>query len=162
MEQSGPVLDVLTEQQLTQLLSAPLPHDIAVIVPSRMGRKHIFSDAQWGHIAVDDAQIPWTARDVVTLAAVLRLRQAGFSERDLRDPAPDYTVLRKLPSAQWHAVFDDWRAVDGWRTAPPWWAVAMRSATVASSLPPGCGTLNVSDSRVRQISRSAPRGSAFR
>lgn len=132
VRQSGPTLDVLTERQLAQLLSVPLPHDTAVIVPSRMGRKHIFADARWGHIAVDDAQIPWTARDVGTLAAVMRLRQAGFSERHLLDPAPDYTVLRRLPSTQWQTVLEDWRTIDVWRTAPPWWTVALRSATTSS------------------------------
>ncbi|GAA3148503.1 hypothetical protein [Rhodococcus baikonurensis] len=132
VRQSGPTLDVLTERQLAQLLSAPLPHDAAVIVPSRMGRKHIFADARWGHIAVDDAQIPWTARDVGTLAAVMRLRQAGFGEQHLLDPAPDYTVLRRLPSTQWQTVFEDWRTIDVWRTAPPWWTVALRSATTSS------------------------------
>ncbi len=135
VRRSGPTLGVLTEWQLAQFLSAPLPHDTAVIVPSRMGRKHIFADAQWGHIAVDDAQIPWTDRDVVTLAAVMRLRQLGFSERHLLDPAPDYTILHKLPRARWCSVLEDWQTIDGWRTAPPWWTVAIRSAPTLPTTP---------------------------
>ena len=129
VRRTKPSLTSLTEHALGQLLSEPLAQDVALIVPSHMGRKHVFAGATWGRIAVDDAQLAWTGRDVEMLAAMSRLRTVGFSERALLEPAPKFAVLQKLPNSAWPTIFEDWETLNQWRSAPPWWAVATRAAS---------------------------------
>jgi hypothetical protein len=38
-------------------------------VPLRPGRKHLLPTATWGHVTVDDAQLPWSTTDTARLAA---------------------------------------------------------------------------------------------
>ncbi|NKT56302.1 hypothetical protein GS896_27460 [Rhodococcus hoagii] len=118
----------LTEARLAKALSSPLTTDVAVIVPSRMGRKHVFDEAEWGHVATEDMRMPWLARDVEILGAMTRLRAAGFGASALAAAAPPFEGLRALPGDQWAAVFADWAALTPWRAAAPWWSVGLRAS----------------------------------
>lgn len=123
-----PFLQQLDVTALGDLLTTPLGPDAAVVVPLRPGRKHLFPTAVWGRVTVDDAHLPWTAADAARLAAMQRLRYAGFGSRMLTEPAPPWPVLRRLPAGQWVQTLDDWRALDLWRLRRPWLDLAVRAS----------------------------------
>ena len=101
-----PVLETLTDSGLAAVLSAPVPADVAVIVPARPGRKHLFPDAVWGHVTAADIHLRWgTLPEVQILAAMTRLRAAGFTEQNLRAAAPPFVVLRTVRHTEVPAVF---------------------------------------------------------
>ena len=126
-----PCLQQLEPAALADLLSVAVPADLAVIVPLRPGRKHLLPAAVWGRVTVDDAQLPWTAADADRLAAMRRLRALGFGSRMLTEPAPVWSVLRKLPRNWVDQVLTDWAALDPWRSRPPWFDLAVRASFVA-------------------------------
>lgn len=121
-------LTALTDSDLAVLLAAPVRADAAVLIPARPGRKHLIPDAEWGHVTVADANVTWGPREVDTLAAMTRLRAAGFTATDLAAPAPPFAVLRALPPDALPAVLADWGMLDPWRSAAPWWQVGLRAS----------------------------------
>ena len=127
-----PKLETLTDAQLAAALASPIPADIAVIVPARSGRKHVFPDAEWGHVAAADANLTWRRRDADVLAAMTRLRAAGFTEANLAAPAPPFTIVQALHPTDLPAVLADWATLDPWRSAPPWWHLGLRASSHAT------------------------------
>lgn len=121
-------LQQLEPAALAELLSVAVPADLAVVVPLRPGRKHLFPAACWGRVTVDDAQLPWTAADADRLAAMRRLRALGFGSRMLTEPAPVWAVLRQLPRHWAGQVLQDWSALDVWRSRAPWFDLAVRAS----------------------------------
>ena len=88
-----------------------------------------------------------------------RLRGLGFTEVMLRDDAPSYTVLHRVPADQWAIVFDDWERLGAWRHADPWWQVGIRP--VACELPANIGRLqtrSVCGWRLSPVYRRVPMG----
>lgn len=128
-----PTLETLTDSGLAAVLSAPVPTDVAVVVPARPGRKHLFPDAVWGHVTAADAHLSWGHREVQILAAMSRLRAAGFTEQHLGAAAPPFVVLRTVRHAEVPTIFADWATLEPWRSAPPWWAVGLRASTPTRS-----------------------------
>lgn len=128
---SRPSLTVLTSHALRMLLSRPLLGGFSVVVPLRPGRKHILPHARWGHVAVDDATLPWTASDVAALAAVIRLRRSGFGVRALAESSPPFPPLRDLSPRRWPQIFADWESLDPYRRIAPWWGLALRASIVS-------------------------------
>lgn len=124
-----PKLEMLTDSDLAAVLAAPVPADIAVIVPTRPGRKHLLPDAAWGHVTAADGHLTWGHHEVETLAKMTRLRIAGFTETDLTSAVPPFRTLQTIPPADVPVVLDDWATLDPWRTAPPWWTVGLRAST---------------------------------
>lgn len=111
---------------LTLLLAGPLRQSIALSLPLRPGRRHLFADLTWGTIRIDNANLTWAASDAGRLAAVRYLRQAGFTAADIAAPAPPFPVLRRLPSDQWASIQNLWTSLDVWRTNTHWLAVALK------------------------------------
>lgn len=126
-----PCLQQLDPDQLGALLSEPLAPTVAAVVPLRPGRKHLFPNAVWGRVTVDDTQLPWTAGDVDRLAAMRRLRAMGFGSRMLTQPAPAWTVIRRLPKSWTDQVLEDWTALDPWRARPAWFDLAVQASFTA-------------------------------
>ncbi|QSE87820.1 hypothetical protein JWS13_03925 (plasmid) [Rhodococcus pseudokoreensis] len=120
-------LRTATPTLLHQVLSTTLGADTAVIVPLRPGRKHLIPDARWGAVTVDDSRLNWAAEDARRLEVMCRLRDRGFTETMLRDNAPTYSVVHRLPADRWPQVFDDWNLLAPWRHADPWWEVGLRA-----------------------------------
>lgn len=121
-------LQALDPPSLGQLLGAPLPAEVAVIVPLRPGRKHLLPEAVWGRVAVDDARLPWTASDVDRLAAMCRLRALGFGPRMLTEAAPAWPVLRRLPHSRWSQILGDWSRLELWRSRRPWFDLGVQAS----------------------------------
>ncbi|MGL5825727.1 MAG: hypothetical protein ACRCYU_13095 [Nocardioides sp.] len=136
---SGPHLVTRTSLELRpltraeaagQLRNGPLGPDVALVVPLRPGRKHLLPDAEWGRVAVDDAQLAWDALEVHRLHLVDQLRELGFGTRMLTAPAPPFQALTKLPTAMYQAVLDAWDGLEAWRQPDnPWMALALHLTT---------------------------------
>lgn len=129
-----PGLDALTFAAVAERLTrGPVAAGSALTVPLRPGRKHLMPAACWGRVTVDDTALAWTVADAARLAATIRLRTAGFTSRQLAQPAPAWPVLRRLTGALRADVATDWEALRPWRTSPPWLnlAVAVTSVTRA-------------------------------
>lgn len=120
-------LSELTPQGLHDALSAEIGADAAVVVPLAPGRKHLLPEAQWGRVTVDDLALDFTDADRGRLAAMTRLRAAGFTETALARPAPDHRTLTRTPPETWPEVLTDWDALAPWRSAAPWWHLSMRA-----------------------------------
>lgn len=114
--------------QLRKVLAQPLPAGIAVTVPARLWRKHLLPDARWGQICVDGVNITWRTEDAQRLAVMCSLRELGFTEQDLRAPAPPHRVLRTLEHRRWAQILEDWETLVPWRSAPSWWITAARAS----------------------------------
>lgn len=117
-----------TPEQLQQVLSQPLPAGIAVTVPAPLWRKHLLPEAHWGQICVDGSNITWRTDDTQRLTVMGALRKVGFTERDLRAPAPPHRVLRTLDQGLWAQILDDWQTLAQWRSALSWWIAAARAS----------------------------------
>lgn len=114
----------------SQLLHGGLATDVALVVPLRLGRKHLLPSARWGRITVDDAQLIWTSRESDLLEDVIQLRQHGFGTRMLREPAPPFSILRRLPTRSWSNVVDAWHRLTTWRSPDnPWLSLALHITT---------------------------------
>lgn len=113
---------------LRSVLSAPITTDIAVTIPLHYrASKHLLPVAAWGRVTVDNAQLTWLSADADRLAVMSRLIGAGFTEQEVRRPAPDYHNLKRIPATQWDKVFDEWSQLDPWRSADDWWEVGIRA-----------------------------------
>ena len=119
----------LTRSDLAGLLESPLAGDVAVIVPLRPGRKYLLPEAQWGTIATDATRLPWVAADADRLAALQRLRGAGFGSRLLAAPAPPWPVFSRLSPSAWPQVLADWEHLKPWRERTPWLDLAIYATT---------------------------------
>lgn len=103
-------------QLLSLLTTGPLPAGVAITVPLRPGRKHLFASLAWGTIRTDDVNLTWSALDARLLRAVVTLRGHGFGSRMLTEAAPPYQVLRRHPSNAWAELLHLWEALRPWRT----------------------------------------------
>lgn len=122
----------LTRRELADLLTAPLTPAAALIVPLRPGRKYLLPEATWGHVITDDARLPWTAPDTERLAALQRLRAAGFGSRMLAADAPPWPAFRTVPADRWPQVLADWELLKPWRSRPPWLDLALHATTTTT------------------------------
>lgn len=104
---------------VAELAAGPLDPGVAIAVPLRPGRKHLFPHLAWGTIRVDDENLTWTAADARLVRHVVDLRGRGFGPRMLLEPVPTYQVLRRQPFPDWPALIDQWRALDQWRRHHP-------------------------------------------
>lgn len=122
-----PALTTLTRTQVGELLGrGPVGVGCAVVVPLRPGRKHLMHAAVWSRVTIDDAQLPWGARDAARLRIMAQLRDLGFGTRMLTGTAPPFPTLRKLPADQWARVVQMWAELDPWRISDsPWLALAL-------------------------------------
>jgi len=100
------------------LAQGALRPDVAVSLPLRAGRKHVFAHAAWGMICTDNASLSWTAADACRLQAAADLRALGFT--DLFLPAPPWNVLSRLQRPTWPLVISAWSSLAPWRQARPW------------------------------------------
>lgn len=115
------------------LAAGALGDNVALTIPTD-GRKYLLPEARWGSIVVDGVPVSWSDDDSARLQAVNRLRRCGFGESAMSMREPPFDALRRVDSARWPQVFDDWSAIDVWRDARLWWAVAMRTTrSMASS-----------------------------
>lgn len=132
VRRNPPRLAAQTRSQVAEvLLAGALEADVAMVVPLRAGRKHVLPAANWGRVNVDDAQLAWTAQEARLLAMVVELRRAGFGTRMLREPAPPFPALSKLPRHRWGPVLDAWDQLVGWRSPDnPWLALALHVTTL--------------------------------
>ncbi len=119
------LLQALSAPRLGDLLTRPLPPRVAVVVPLRPGRKHLFPTAVWGRVTVEDTHLPWTSGDATRLGVMRRLRALGFGPRMLTEPAPAWSVLRRLPRTWWSQVGADWDLLEPWRSRRPWFDLAV-------------------------------------
>lgn len=124
---TAPTLEVLTPTELARSLQSPTTDSVAIVLPLRPGRKHVIAQARWGHVCIEDLQLRWTSTSVVRLAAMTRLRDAGFTVRELMSPAPAHSTLMTLPATSWAAVFADWDTLGAWRSSPPHWQIGIRA-----------------------------------
>lgn len=130
----GPRLVALDRPALTQVLAAgALAAGCALVVPLRPGRKHVLAAATWGRVATEAGPMPWRAGDVARLAAVARLRSAGFGPRMICQIAPAYPVLSTLGADRVPAVLQDWAALACWRHGGAWLELALHATTAAAS-----------------------------
>lgn len=132
--QDGPRLVALERSALLQvLLRGAMAAGCAVVVPLRPGRKHVLGAATWGQVATEAGPMPWRAGDVARLAAVTRLRSAGFGTRMICQVAPAYPVLAALDTHRVPAVLEDWAALAPWRRGGAWLELALHATTAAAS-----------------------------
>lgn len=121
-------LRAVSGPDLRRVLSAPLASDIAVIVPLTPGRKHLFPVARWGQITVDDGHLTWGPLDAQWLSVMCALRGLGFQEDELRMRVPTFRTLQGLPPNYLASVTEDWKRLESWRAAPPWFEVGARAS----------------------------------
>lgn len=108
--------DQLTRTQAYQLLRfGALPLERAITLPLHPGRKHLLPLAQWGHVTIDDACLPWGATEAARLEATAQLRAMGFTAAALTAPAPPFQDLRRHNSNRWHLILQMWQLLDPWR-----------------------------------------------
>lgn len=103
------------------LASRSLTVTTAVIVPLKPGRKHLLPTARWGTVTIDDANLRWTDADASRLRAVAQLRTCGFGSRMILEPAPAFSVLRKMPPGDWAQTQRTWHLLDPWRSSAHLW-----------------------------------------
>lgn len=122
----SPAFMALSRTEVYVLLSqGPLRPTIALSVPLRPGRKHLFAEVQWGRVRTDHANLSWSAADAGRLTAVRELRGLGFSAHDLAAPAPAYQVLKRQPATTWSHLHQLWESLGPWRSSAHWLALAL-------------------------------------
>lgn len=126
---TAPALTSLTSAGLAASLNIPVSSSAAIVIPLRPGRKHVLAQARWGHVCIEDLQLKWTHTSTIRLAAMTRLRRAGFTAGDLALPSPAHSILTTLPASSWSEVFADWDTLGPWRASPPYWQVGIRAST---------------------------------
>lgn len=126
-----PALRAAAGPELRSVLSAPLSSGVAVIVPLTPGRKHLFPVARWGQITVDDGHLTWGSSDAEQLSVMCALRGLGFEEGELRMQVPTFRTLQGLPPNYLASVTADWKKLESWRAAPPWFEVGIRASRQA-------------------------------
>lgn len=98
----------------------------AVCVPISR-QKHVLPFAARGCVRVDDETITWTDRDRTLLATYAWFRSLGFGEAALTEPAPRWTILKRLDTPTAAAVLAAWDELDRWREHPVRLDVAARA-----------------------------------
>lgn len=133
---TGPArLRPLTRSQLRYVLRRPLGADEALVVPQR-GRKHLLPAAQWGMVALDDAQIPWGVHDPVLLGIVVDMRRRGVGEQAFFCPTPPWALLRGQGHDQRDQLLTRWAQIDTWRRNRRLWLELALIATRTNRQPP--------------------------
>lgn len=116
----------LSEGRLNSVLSFPLDHDTAVIIPISR-HKHLLPRARAGVITSDDAHLPWGDRQVEFLNILTRLRALGFSENALTEAAPRWAMITKLSGPDKVEVLKSWAVLTPWRNNPLLMAIGLRA-----------------------------------
>lgn len=131
VRRSPPAVSALLRAQVAEFLQrGALSPEVALAVPLRPGRKHILPAARWGRVATDDAQLAWTDLDAHLLALIVDLRREGFGTRMLREAAPPFVALSRLPSHRWASVMTTWDRLKVWRSPDnPWLSLALHVTT---------------------------------
>lgn len=104
----------LAPSELGALLDEPLTPTICVVVPIG-GKKHLWHRAEGAHVVSDHIVHRWLRDDCDRLDAVRHLRQIGFGEAAMAEPAPRWAVMRNLSASQRSEVIDLWASTDRWR-----------------------------------------------
>lgn len=117
---------------LRQVLDAPVPSGVAVVVTLSVGRKHVLPSAVFGRVCVDGLVISWSGEDVERLAAMEALRLAGVSYLALAEPAPPWKVIAATPAAERGRLLTLWALLDPWRQARPWFDLGVTATTFAA------------------------------
>lgn len=81
--------------RLFETLATAVNGNRCVVVPLR-GQIHVMPWAQWGSVATERWCGPWDARHADAVVALKTLRDAGFGETALREPAPPGYLTAKL------------------------------------------------------------------
>lgn len=115
------------DQTLCDDLRAALPPHVALVVPISR-HKHILASAKWGHITTDDRLLTWTVHEARRFNLVCTLRDLGFNEAALSEPAPRYEQLAQLDSHVMTHVLDNWAELEPWRRDPTYLKIACISA----------------------------------
>lgn len=114
----------LTPAQLRDILTRPLRD--AVSVPISM-QKHVAPWMRWGHVATDNAVLPWGDAEAQRMGAYLRLHTLGIGPAALAEPAPRFADLAKLDRPARAEVMGLWPTLAPWRDCPPYLDVAARA-----------------------------------
>lgn len=93
---------------LREILSAPIPADVAVIVPLS-GKRIVAPRARWGQVVFDAGALQWRPRHKRLMHHATRLRELGFTETDLKADSPNHAVLTSLPVETHAEVRSMWR-----------------------------------------------------
>ena len=93
---------------LIDILSKPLPGDVAVVVPVS-GKKLLVPLARWGYLTTDTQTFTWTARHKRLLKTVIELREFGTPEGAFVEASPPFVLFTSLPPHQHDHVRDLWR-----------------------------------------------------
>ncbi len=109
-----------------ELSAGVLACDVALVVPIRPGRKHLFEWAQFGEITTDNGQLSWTDADAARLRAATALVDDGFGSRSLHEPVPPWPRFRHIPSPDQAATLALWQELTPWRESPMWLTLAQR------------------------------------
>lgn len=113
-----------------------LPHstgDIITVPQSR--QKHLVPFCVAGHVRVDDETLSWDVLDVKRLEMVARLRELGFGEAALAEPAPRWVVMARTAISDQSFVLAAWDALRPWRTHPAYLDVACRATRAPKETP---------------------------
>lgn len=111
-------------------LMSGVPASTAVILPLKPGRKHLIAHAEWGKVCVDDAVVSWTKSCADRLEAMTRLREFGFSVRQLKSHSPTYQVMIDIQPGLWPQIMTEWGLLDSWRQDNnPYWEIAVRASS---------------------------------
>lgn len=105
---------LMPSELLHALKMLPVRPDTVVCVPQSR-QKHVVPFAELGTVRVDDETIEWKSSDVDRLATLARLRDFGFGEAALAEPAPRWPILLKLDTTQQSEVVNLWPSLNPWR-----------------------------------------------
>jgi hypothetical protein len=122
----------LSTLEVGAILHYPIPHDQALVVPLRPGRKHVLPTAVWGRVTVDDGAISWTTADVDRFKLLVQFRDQGFGPRLLSEPAPAWPILRRLTPIDRRHTMATWPALAPWRVRPQWLRLAIYASPTSN------------------------------
>lgn len=127
---------LLTPADLHQALRI-LPDDpySAVSVPVS-GQKHLLPWARWGRVIIDNHCLSWDAGDVAALGTYTVLRQMGYGEAALTEPAPRWAILTRQARVDQRWALLRWSDLARWRSTHGYLDVAARATRTAKETEP--------------------------
>lgn len=126
IDRSPASLTVLDRSAALSELTAGLHPAVALIVPSRPGRKHLLPHARWGMVTLDDTPLSWTADDAARLGLVGNLRRVHRipATAFAADSPPGRLVAGCSASAR-VAILTSWERLGPWRETLLWMTLAL-------------------------------------
>lgn len=98
--------------ELSDLLTAPLPSNIALTVPIA-GKKHLLPYAHWGRITSDAGTHVWGPHEATLMRDIIKLRLSGVTSVALAQTAPPIKLLIEQPG-----IHTTWAQLNQWRRTP--------------------------------------------